>query len=735
MRFFFLFLIQVPILFSIETPALEKKIEERNKEIVSLKEELFVLYEKVQELYQQEKESFPYQEALKKIRQLKQKIEDKQEEFRKGAQEDLDLQQQYVIWNQGEVLLSHMIMEYGSLDYLYIIPTDMAGVKIQIASSLPFPKACWEEILQLILSSNGIGVKRLNTYTRTLYWLKQVPSQVEGIAMQKKDLEVFPSHSRIFFLLSPEPEDLKSVQAFLERFSDPKETLIQPVRSQLAVVSAKQNIEMLLSLYEATWQRGKEKKQVKVLAAPKMGLSEAEKVLRAFFPDPKGRPFFQAASEEMMILPLPQGLVLVGESSSLNRAEKIIQDVENQIEDPLEMTVFWYTCKHANPEEVSELLEKVYDSLSAVHFEKRGEKKEEKRNSYSSNLVVSPPKVEPAISKNKSAKTKEGNFIIDSNTGSILMVVRRDLLPKIQKILSRLDAPKKMVQIEVLLVEKKNQDRKQIGASMLRLGAQIEKRERAFSFDAKNGATNKGVLEFLFSQPSEGSLGIDLAYHFLMGHENIQINANPSILTANQTPASISIVEEISINNGAVQVDTGKGYAFEKSFTRAQYGTTLLLTPTIHFSEEEGNGFITLQTDITFDTTQVSEDARPPVTRRHIKNEIRVADGETIILGGLRRKSNSLAKEKMPFFGDLPGIGKLFGFQKQTDTNTEMFIFITPHIVKDPFSGLQEIRKKELEKRPGDIPEFLRRLEEAKKREKRALFEESLELLFEGDLF
>ena len=120
--------------------------------------------------------------------------------------------------------------------------------------------------------------------------------------------------------------------------------------------------------------------------------------------------------------------------------------------------------------------------------------------------------------------------------------------------------------------------------------------------------------------------------------ENIQLNAAPSIITVNQTPATISIVEEISINNGAAPVDTNKGIAFEKSFSRAQYGITLVLTPTIHLPDNsekdtEEKGFVTLQTDITFDTTKPSHDDRPLVDKRHIENEVRVLDGETVVLG------------------------------------------------------------------------------------------------------
>src|SRR5690606_11294871 len=101
----------------------------------------------------------------------------------------------------------------------------------------------------------------------------------------------------------------------------------------------------------------------------------------------------------------------------------------------------------------------------------------------------------------------------------------------------------------------------------------------------------------------------------------------------------------------------------QDSYTRAQYGITINLTPTIHLPEEgEEDSFVSLETDLEFDSTKIlTLDSRPPVTRRNIKNQVRVADGETIILGGLRQQIEEDSREKIPFLGDIPGIGKLFG--------------------------------------------------------------------------
>jgi general secretion pathway protein D len=350
------------------------------------------------------------------------------------------------------------------------------------------------------------------------------------------------------------------------------------------------------------------------------------------------------------------------------------------------------------------------------------------------------PFIQPGLI-DKEAKATFGNFIVDSKTTSILMVVRREELPKIKTLLKKLDVPKKMVQLDVLLVEKKLNDNREIGFNLLQFGSNASgKKETSINYNAGEFAPNgkgsfkNGLMSFIFSRPSGKFPAADIKFNFLLTQDDIRIKANPSVLAINQTPAQISIVEEISINNGAFPINTPTGVVVEKSFTRAQYGITINLTPTIHMpdSEEDGPGFISLETDLEFDTTKIiSAEDRPPVTRRHIENEVRVADGETIILGGLRQEIQENNREKIPFLGDLPGIGKLFGTSRSRDISTEMFIFITPRIIRDPVEDLRSIRCEEYRKRPGDIPEFLACIDEAKDAERKRLFGQSLKLLFD----
>lgn len=726
------------------------ELQKFNADLISMRERLKEKFQAAQVLHNQNVKESAYRDLLEEIKALKKQISSAEEEFRKSYVKEATIGEEgYALWDQGETTLSQLVLEYGSNDFIYIIPQELSALKLHLHSSIAIPRESWSEMIELILKANGIGLKKLNPYAKQLYIFKHDPSSIEGIAHKVEDLQALDSSARVFFVFSTEAEQARAVQSFFERFSDPKETTIHTVGSKVLIVSSKESIEKLMSLYSAVWERTGGK-VVRLVNLKKIHVSEAEKILKAFFPDPnnKARPtFYPQIADDLVIMALPQGLVLIGEGSAIERAEKMLADLENQLDDPSELVVFWYTCKHSDPVDLAEVLEKIYESLTHSDFAKKektdsfqpsvlGMEKNPALN-FTPGMPVAPPFMQPGVIEAKKVSA-QGNFIVDPKTGSLLMVVRKEELNKIKSLLKKLDVPKKMVQIDVLLVEKKLQDRKSSGINLLKIGTNASgKKETGIGFDTNLRAIHKGLLDFIISRPKGSVLpAIDLTFSFLMAQEDLRINANPSVLAINQTPATISIVEEISINNGAVQVDSHNGNSVEKSYTRAQYGTTLVMTPTIHLSdwdedEEEQEGFITLNTNITFDTTETSPDGRPPVTRRHIENEVRVADGETIILGGLRRKSSEDKREKIPFLGDIPGIGKLFGTTSATDNNTEMFIFITPRIIRNPIEDLRRIRSTELQKRAGDIPEFLDCVEEARSLEKKKLFEDSIKMVFD----
>jgi general secretion pathway protein D len=736
------------------TRSADFQIQGVNDNLGALRKKLQSCFQKAHQLYEQKADKEAYKELLLEVSQTKKEITAIEEAWRQEAVSESKRDEDgYALWDQEETTLAQLVMEYGSSEYLYIIPPEIAVLKLSMHSNIPIPKESWENVLDVILVHNGIGVKKLNPYTKQLYVLKQDMGAVQGIVSRKEDLMWYHDSDRIFFLFSPPLEQTKSVFQFFERFADPKRTFIHQIGSKVAIVATKEEVDKLTSLYATVWdgQTGKTSKVVPIL---KMNLKEMEKILSTFFGDNVDKmrpPFGKTDQDGLGIFPLSQSnsLVLIGSKEAVDRAEKMIKETEEQIEDPAEMTVFLYTCHHSDPVELSKVLDKVYTSL--LMSSQEGPYKETDLSFAAQSasgggrvpdgyppvapLVVSPPPMRPGISSHVEIEENvSDHFIPDPKTGTILMTVRRDVLGKVKDLLKKLDIPKKMVHIEVLLFERRLNSQNNFGLNLLKLGS--DRNGVTYTPSIGHTTERKGILQFFFHGPAHKyTPKFDIAYNFLMTQDNVQLNAAPSVTTINQTPATISIVEEVSINNGAAPVDTNKGTSYEKSFSRAQFGITIILTPTVHGSKEDGeNGSVTLKTNISFDTNKSSpHEEKPLVDRRHIENEVRVIDGETIILGGLRKKTKQDREEKVPFFGEIPGFGKLFGSTELTDHESEMFFFITPKIIYDPQEEVTKIRTEELKKRAGDIPEFLDKVVEAKDKEQSRFFKQSMQIFFKHD--
>jgi general secretion pathway protein D len=723
-----------------------------NQDLASLKSDLVREYAKVKDLEQGNASSEQYELLLQNVNVIKKNIADLENRFHDACVNESKKEEEgYALWDQEETTLAQLVMEYGALDHLYVIPPEMINIKLNMHSSIPIPRESWGDMLEIVLAHNGVGVKKVNPYARQLYQLKQDPSVIHTFASKPQDLLWLPNHARLFYVFSPPIEQVKSTFLFFERFADAKQTFVYQIGTKIALVTSKEEIEKLLTLHQTVWEEAKGKVS-KVVPVSKMPVREMEKILVSFFGEAleKSRPPFGKVDQEGLIaFSLGQGnaLILIGQQEVVDRAEKVVKDTEDQLENPAEMTVHVYSCRHSDPNDLAKVLEKVYNALLVSSTENResydlsyssfgNQFKTPDGYSPSQPLPVTPQPLHPGSTAKVEFDGGSDHFIPDPKTGNLLMVVRRDVLQKVKSLLKKLDVPKKMVQIEVLLFERTLNNQDNFGLNFLKIGSGNSN----ISYNSLYAPKGPGVLEYLFHAGHHGKIpAIDFAYNFLMTQENIQFHAAPSVITVNQTPATINIVQEISINNGAAPVDTNKGIAFEKSYTRAQYGINIVMTPTVHTAEEdpqvkEDKGSVTMQTNITFDTPRSVDNDRPLVDRRHIENEVRVVDGQTVIIGGLRRKAINDREDRIPFLGEIPGFGKLFGSSQLSDTNTEMFFFITPHIIPDPQDELEKIRAEELKKRPGDIPEFLEKVIEAQDKEKQKIFERSFKLLFSSEM-
>ncbi|MGR3973850.1 MAG: secretin N-terminal domain-containing protein [Candidatus Rhabdochlamydia sp.] len=719
-----------------------------NQELDEVKTALKNLYQRCEDLVKEDASDEEFQQVLREVKLLKKKKEVLEERWHDNAVDQKGFQDDpYSIWDQEDIFLSELLAEYGSCDSLYVIPHELSGIKLHLHSHLPLPRTSWPELIEILLRHHGIGIKPLNRFAKQLYLLKQDMSMVHTVGFNLEHLQKAPDGCRVCYLIAPPLEQMKVITQFLERFCDARQTFIYPVGNKVAVIGTKEDVVRLLDLYDKAWgpHQGK---VTKIIPVSKISVKEMEKILKNFFQENAGRgkPLLEKIETEPLgIFPLETShhLVCIGSKEHVELAQKIIEKSEEQLCDPTETVIDLYPCRHSDPHDLAATLEKIYLSLtqlSATPYQDTEilvSSHTGTSQSTSPALVVNPSPLHSGVHQ-KMEVERQGSlhFTPDPKTGVILMTVRKDLLDKLKEVIKKLDVPKKMVQIEVLMFERRLHEQNNYGLNLLKLGKErngVSYIPSVSPYSPKGAAA--GLLQFFF-QGKEGrhTPQFDVAYNFLLTQDDIHLNASPSVVTVNQTPAIISIVEEISINNGAAPIDTNQGISFEKSFSRANYGIIIKFTPTIHAPEAPGMpGCVTLKTDITFDTTKPHPDDRPLVDRRHIENEVRILDGETVIIGGLKRKSKMDHEEKVSLFGDFPLFGKLFGTTQLIENDTEMFFFITPKIITHPQESGQELMQEELTRRPGDLPEFLQKVDESFDLQKRIFFQKSLKSVIQND--
>jgi general secretion pathway protein D len=107
-------------------------------------------------------------------------------------------------------------------------------------------------------------------------------------------------------------------------------------------------------------------------------------------------------------------------------------------------------------------------------------------------------------------------------------------------------------------------------------------------------------------------------------------------------------------------------------------GTRLRVRPTIN---QDGYVSLMIQQEINAATSEEAFDA-PVISTREAVTQVLVRDGQTIMLGGLRDRQRDRSRSGVPILSSLPIVGGLFGTTTTNDTETELYLFITPRILQ-----------------------------------------------------
>jgi len=163
-----------------------------------------------------------------------------------------------------------------------------------------------------------------------------------------------------------------------------------------------------------------------------------------------------------------------------------------------------------------------------------------------------------------------------------------------------------------------------------------------------------------------------------------ELLANPRVVTTDNGNAKISISTEFPIPQ--FQYNQQIGALQISGFTYKDIGIILTVTPRINKDEfitlevtpeaSSQNGFATLGSG-GGSSVQI-----PIVDTRNAKTIVLIKSGHTLAIGGMTRQDTSDSYTKVPIMGDLPGLGPLFRSKSLSKLKRDLYIFLTPTIIR-----------------------------------------------------
>lgn len=183
------------------------------------------------------------------------------------------------------------------------------------------------------------------------------------------------------------------------------------------------------------------------------------------------------------------------------------------------------------------------------------------------------------------------------------------------------------------------------------------------------------------------------------GDSKTKVLASPILMTVDNKEATIEATDMIYLFSGYQYAGNTYSGSAVRNYEKRDIGLTVKVTPKIN-----PNGTVMLSIEETFETqgadqVVADENGQTPyatVTTRKMSSDISVENRQTIVMGGLKKKSNAESESGIPILKDIPWIGKwLFGSVEQHEKQSELLVFITPYVLDDAESSQAEaIRRK-----------------------------------------
>jgi general secretion pathway protein D len=320
----------------------------------------------------------------------------------------------------------------------------------------------------------------------------------------------------------------------------------------------------------------------------------------------------------------------------------------------------------------------------------------------------------PAAAGRGVSLSKDVNVVADKATNTLIVTANRDDYRTLEEIIRQLDAPRPMVYIEALIMEVSITKNFNIGVEWRGL----KEIETSSLSGLGPNATGLGMAGFSGSaiipqvsaatgavaMPAGLSLGVigagiqigDILFPnigaVLQAYQkdsDVSILATPQLLTLNNEDAEINVGKNVPYITRSDTSVTVPGQVYGQSYEYKDVGIVLKITPNINEDQ-----FVRLKIDQQLTKLAGEQTATPTTFKRAAKTTVVIKDNETVVIGGMIDDSTSIDTQQVPCLGDIPFLGWLFKTRGSGGDKTNLYIFITPHIVRNQAEAAALYKKK-----------------------------------------
>jgi general secretion pathway protein D len=290
--------------------------------------------------------------------------------------------------------------------------------------------------------------------------------------------------------------------------------------------------------------------------------------------------------------------------------------------------------------------------------------------------------------------SKEVQVVADKATNSLVITANKADFTILESVIRKLDIPRRMVYIEALIMEVNAEKDFAVGVEWV--GAAVYGNDSGLVFGGSRGGDNS-VLPGLDdpSLPQGFSLGVINELIEINGQtfpslaailnaykkdDDVHIISTPQLLTTDNEEA------QIQVGSNVPYITSQNTTAANQDYTNYEYkdvGTTLKITPQINQEN-------IVQLQIYVESKKLKNEAialatnTPTTFTRTAQTTVIVQDNSTLVIGGMIGDDIQESVYKIPLLGDIPGLGWLFKTESQSIDRVNLYIFLTPRIIRNP---------------------------------------------------